>query len=195
MQGLKVYLKSVILIAGGLMLVSLGLLWVNHQPQYYQDLHEQLISTDCQMPCFLGVRPGDDVRVAQGILSAHEWVERVNLVDIQMQLTRIQVSWSDLSPFKEGWGLEMSLRNNKVLQIYLTSPLALGEIQGVLGLSDSFQKAQIWHQRFYYDEGIVLTSRIDCSHPWHQNALITYTQISSEQIKRDPMRWQCHILD
>jgi hypothetical protein len=121
--------------------LAVVLLLIRAQPYDDHELRALLMPTDCEMPCFMAIRPGiTSGNDALMLLNANEWVKQVEVYPVKLPAAYgshpgavwtwngSQPAWIDAS--QPG---VLTIENGLVSNIRLQSTIHLGEVRLALG--------------------------------------------------------------
>lgn len=162
-----------------ILFVAVALL-IRAQPYDDHDIRALLMPDNCQMPCFMGIKPGvTTVDQAVKILGNSNWVQSLDMTYAQTQ-GLIMWSWSGLQPkwlFGKGIIDTEDMDNNgtrEVFTIQFNTTVSLSQIALIYGdkpdyswfaLDSSTPSAPLDHipHRIYYENyGVEISSNIPC---------------------------------
>ncbi len=184
----RLYLQ---LIALPLVLFATVMLLIRVQPYDSADLHAVLIPADCQMPCFMGIRPGvtTDAEAVKR-LQASGWAQSITrLTNSDYDL--IQWGWNGKQPAWIDPQISPSLKTEKrvVMSISVNTRAALGDLelsfgrasQNIALLTDTGSGAWLQYVAYYPQVGVVLSANTLCQLHKTLNAdtLIVYYDTAS----------------
>ncbi len=166
----RLYVKFAVLI---LCLFALPAVLIRAQPYDDHALQATLMTSDCQMPCFMGIHPGvTPVDEAVQILVHSNWVSRIKILDDVYQKTTTPkrlVLW-DWSGKQPAWiqddEAELAATDGRVTEITIAMDVRLMDMMLILGLP---AHEDIWsypgggsYTSIYSLTGIVLYSKYTC---------------------------------
>lgn len=155
-----------------------GIYALSYDSGYYADLREIFDSlVNCARPCFLGLQPGvTDVTKTVTLLEAHEWVEKVNISDVRLQISFSWI-WNEQQPdflISPGY---IKIRNREHID-YITIPTTLhfGEIWLALGPPASGDAGRYTHIARYPDYGFFLRMPANCRRFYWEKAALNFSR-------------------
>ena len=191
---------------GRLMLIMLslfaaGVLLVHAQPHNDDTVQGLLISNDCAVPCFIGIKPGETTAGdAVKLLESHEWVQNIEAryTDFGQSTNTfwgyVYWQWKSSSPlwthtptFKLGLhDAYLRILDGRVNEISFSTSLPLGAAVLSAGADGAYvldrpdrygSKPYPVIQHFYYPKlGLAFGSSSTCpalNPDWHQDTVVT----------------------
>jgi hypothetical protein len=169
------YLK---LASAGLVVWFMTMLLIRSQPYDDHELRALLMPKDCEMPCFMGIRPGvTTVDEAVKILENSEWVKQDEIITDKASGS-VSWSWTSDAPSliaTTDFG-SLDALDNIVHEIYISTLIPLSDIWLIMGippdyvLTGSKNSYFLFVNNFYADYGFgVYRDMVLC--PYFSNLL------------------------
>lgn len=149
---------------------------MSYDAAYFDTVRDVFVASDCEIgtSCFLGVYPNQQVYAARDHLVAHPHVDAINIVDVQMRLHHIDITWNGAQPdFLQQPGY-IVLDHEIVEAIILQPETSIGEIWHALGAPQAVNGNYANILLRYPDAGFTVRVRNNCDHFWQSDVSIEY---------------------
>jgi hypothetical protein len=188
---MRFYLKFTLV---SFILLSAVMVLIRAQPYDDHELRALLLPEGCEMPCFMGIRPGvTTADEAIRLLQASEWTNSVNTYDNgdTQQLGTVTWRWNDhASHFLSAADINtLSVTDNIVENIYIWTSVPFGEMWLTLGTASQYglttvsvmenSPVYMLYDHFYADNGLGVGGHAACSylaHLWDIPSTVYYMQ-------------------
>jgi hypothetical protein len=153
------------------------LLLIRAQPYDDHDLRLLLVPEDCEMPCFMGIRPGvTTAEEAMQILEASGWVEQMTIATqyASRDVNEVTWRWNDQFPFGGAdligivpYGNFMTLSGDVVKSMVVATTLSLADLSFIwnepaqYGMS-TFPKHYLYYAVVYPEEQVRFMAFTEC---------------------------------
>lgn len=152
------------------------------QPHDDGGLRAFLLPEDCNMPCWLGIRPGvTTTDEALAILRAHPWIERVVVEERQPTATFLYLVWNQQAPafvaeVDSPLPPYLSVERNIIQLIMIptripyadawwlmgTPGVGLFKVSGYRSANEPGYRPNTVHSAMYFDRQVVFDTRVFC---------------------------------
>ena len=141
---------------------------------YLGQIQQTLASEDCPAACFLDVIVGDMLfSQAADVLKVHPWVEMVDVVDVQMQVTHVNAVLSENRPDFLPREVRFNVRGDAVASIVLDTEKPLGLFRYALGRATQHQEQGVVHLIGYENPMMTFQLESRCRGYWWRTTKIT----------------------